>query len=1155
MTVAAPPFTLDAKYDVEDGEVLLTGVQALVRLLFDQLRADRRRGLRTAALVSGYQGSPLGTFDLTLQRSSRRLREALDVHWIAGVNEELAATAVWGSQQDALGPLARHDGVIGMWYGKAPGLDRSGDAMRHANLHGVGRLGGVLCAVGDDPQAKSSTFPTASEHALRDLGMPVYAPGSPQDIVDLGLHAYALSRYSGLWAAMKIVTVVADGLSTVKVHPERLWARPALTFDGTRWEHRQGRFFLPDTIAMERELFTRRFEAARSFADLNRVHHVEVEPGSPRVTIVAGGHSYLEVREALATLGLEDGPAIAAAGIRLLRLGLISPLSATMIADAATGVRDLVVVEEKRSFVEAQLREALYGATEQPRIWGKRGPTGAVLFPEDGDLPANRLVAPLYRVLRDCVDQPERLWAPRERLPLAPLTAPRAPMFCSGCPHSRSTIETSGSRVGAGVGCHAMVLWLDRGADSYTQMGGEGAHWVGRAPFTDVPHLVQNVGDGTFFHSASLVIRQAVSAGTTMTFKLLYNGVVAMTGGQDPAGMLDVPHLCRMLVAEGVSRVAVVAEDARAYGRVAWPAHTTVHGRQELAEVEAELSRTVGVSVLVFDQACAAELRRLRKRGQAPVRSTRVVINELVCEGCGDCGTKSNCLSVQPVDTAFGRKTQIDQTSCNTDYSCLDGDCPSFITLQSGPDHRERPVRPVSLPALPEPDRPPVRGPSGYGILLTGIGGTGVVTVNQVLATAAVLDGVNVRGQDQTGLAQKGGAVVSHLRILPGEIDVSSAVGDEGADVLLAFDPLVAVDPANLARTAASRTSTIAAAGIVPTSEMVRDPDVQAPGVEDLLGVLRSHTRASRLFTIDAGGLAEALLGDTTSANMIILGAAYQVGALPLAASSIARAIELNGVAVEQNHTAFAIGRAAIADPSALPKARRRGAIDRCPAPRSLELAGRLVAERGLRGDLLAGRAAELIEYQDLRLAHRFVRLLGDVRQAATNAGLDPTDLVEDVAAGFFHLLAYKDEYEVARLHLLPEAQRSVRAAVPQGRRLRYVLQPPLLRALGLQRKIHVPPALAHPAFRMLRSMRRVRGTWADPFGHMRIRRLERHLADQFEADVRELLGQLDAANVAQVSKLARLPLMIRGYESLKLASAARHAQERARLRSSLDVS
>jgi indolepyruvate ferredoxin oxidoreductase len=819
------------------------------------------------------------------------------------------------------------------------------------------------------------------------------------------------------------------------------------------------------------------------------------------------------------------------------------------------------VVEEKRPFLERFVREQLYDLAERPRVTGKRDERDAPLIPVDGELNADRLRPLLARRLGSRLEPRRSVKETndgpgRSQLTLLPVAPARTAAFCSGCPHNRSTVSGSGSPVGGGVGCHAMVMWLDRGAVSYNQMGGEGAQWIGRAPFTDVPHFVQNVGDGTFFHSGSLAVRAAVSAGATMTFKVLYNGVVAMTGGQDPAGQLDVPRLCQAMVAEGVTRIIVVSDDPSRYRRSSGlPAGTKVWDRDRLAEAERALAQVPGVTMLVYDQACANELRRLRKRGKAPERPRRVIINEAVCEGCGDCGAKSNCLSVHPVDTELGRKTQIDQGSCNTDYSCLDGDCPSFVTVTTAPGRaRERPT--PQLPAdIPDPERPGSSpSGSGYGIVATGIGGTGVVMLNQVLATAAFLDGLRVTGLDQTGLSQKAGPVVSHLRLWPADGPVpeaSSAVGEESADLLLALDLLVAADPKHLVRATKARTVTVASTSLVPTAAMVSGDESPAD-LGALIEAVRGRTRPGGLIEVDTLGLATTLFGDGVTANLIALGAAYQAGAVPLRASSIARAIELNGVAVERNKTAFLAGRLAVHDPGSLPVPRRSGELRRDPEPAQADAAARLAAERGLDGPaagLPARRAAELIAYQNAGYAARYLDLVGAAARSEAAVAGEPGALTEAVASAFFHLLAYKDEYEVARLHLLPEFDRALGEAVGGGRGVRYMLHPPVLRAFGLRKKIGLPAGVARPAFRALRAMRPLRGTALDPFGHTAVRRTERRLAAEYEAEVRAVLAGLSAANLGTAVELARLPLAIRGYEQIKLDAVARYEADLARLR------
>ena len=820
---ASDPLALEQKYRLETGRVLMSGVQALVRLPLDQHRADRRRGLDTATLISGYRGSPLGGLDQTVERHRDLLREH-QVVFISGVNEDLGATAVLGSQLAHLYGGARHDGVLGMWYGKAPGVDRSGDILRHANFAGIGRHGGVLALAGDDPQAKSSTLPTASEVAFYDFQMPVLFPGSVQDILDLGRLGFELSRYSGLWVAFKVVTDVADAVGTAEVDPDRVRiVDPAFVHDGRPWETRPIPGLLPPyTLDAEREIVYGRLEAARAFAAANGLNRITVESPGAWLGIVAAGKTYYDLRQALADLGLDDA-ALRRHGVRLLKLGMLYPLEREIVRTFARGLEEMLVVEEKRGFVELLLREALYDLPDRPRIVGKRDEAGQVLVPADGELDADLVARVLARRLerRVAVDSIRArvavIEAARERP--ASLTLARPPYFCSGCPHNRSTVVPEGSMAAGGIGCHGLAMNMGRNVIGITQMGGEGAQWVGLAPFVDVPHLFQQLGDGTLFHSGSLAIRQAVAAGTRVTFKILYNSAVAMTGGQDAAGAVPVPELTRQLEAEGVGRILVLTDEPGKYPtRCALGARCRGLASGPSGRGPADAARGAGGH--------GADLRSAMRRREATAPQARQaagsrdarVINELVCEGCGDCGVKSNCLSVQPVETEFGRKTQIHQSSCNKDYSCLRGDCPSFLTVVPAAGTRTRSrKRYVVDRALPEPE---LRVRRTAGLFLMGIGGTGVVTVNQILGTAALLDGKHVAGLDQTGLSQKGGPVVSHLRIGETAADVAGKVGVAEADAYLAFDLLVATSPVNLVR--ARPDLTIAVVSTTPGARRAR---------------------------------------------------------------------------------------------------------------------------------------------------------------------------------------------------------------------------------------------------------------------------------------------------------------------------------------------
>jgi indolepyruvate ferredoxin oxidoreductase len=1141
-------FTLDAKYRLQQGSVFLSGIQALVRLPLDQHRADRRRGLNTATLVSGYRGSPLGGLDVTLERN-RALLEEHQVVFISGVNEDLGATAVYGSQLANLFPQPKYDGVLGMWYGKGPGVDRTGDVFKHANYAGVGRRGGVLAVGGDDPLSKSSTLPTHSEVAFYDALFPVLFPGNVQEILDLGRLGFELSRYTGSWVGFKIVTNVADEVGTAEVGPDRLVVRdPGFTFEGGPWQPRQNLMLLPPFgLETEREIHYGRLEAAKAFAAANGLNRITVPTPGAWLGIAAPGKTYYDLREALLQLGLDD-EALRRHGIRLLRVGMLFPMEPGIVREFARGLEELLVIEEKRAFVELFVRDVLYNLSERPRVVGKSDVEGRPLVPADGELDADRIAQIVAARLEPRLSLPSitarvaLLQALRERP--QPLTLARQPYFCSGCPHNRSTVVPDGSLAAGGIGCHGMALMMNRRTIGITHMGGEGAQWAGMAPFTDMPHVFQNLGDGTYFHSGSLAVRQAVAAGATITFKLLYNSAVAMTGGQDAAGAMPVPELTRQLEAEGVRRIIVMTDEPDKYPRgVRWAQGVEVWHRDRLDEAQRVLRETPGVTALVYDQRCAAEKRRLRKRGKLPDPARRVYINEAVCEGCGDCGAKSNCLSVQPVETEFGRKTQIHQSSCNKDYSCINGDCPSFLTVvPRGPRRKERRSFTADRP-LPDPV---LRVPAGAGIFMTGIGGTGVVTVNQVLGTAALLDGKHVRGLDQTGLSQKGGPVVSHLKVLDRPDEVSNKIAAGEADCYLGFDILVATAPQNLDRARPDRTIAVVSTTQVPTGAMIGPSGLSFPDPGGLLTSIDRVTRKDENVYLDALGMAETLFDDHMAANLILLGAAYQAGAIPVTAAAIEQAIALNGVSVPMNTEAFRAGRLAVVDPGWAAGVRRRrvGAIEDV-APLTDE-ARRLVDEVGASGELrrlLEVRVPELIAYQDAAYARRYAEFVARVRTVEQAAVPGETRVGEAVARWLFKLMAYKDEYEVARLHLASKLAARLAAEYPDGVTVKYALQPPLLRALGLRKKLELGRWFDH-VFRALVAMRRLRGTALDPFGRAHVRRVERELPDEYRTLVEKALIGLSPETHERAVKVARLPDLIRGYEDIKLAGVQRFREE-----------
>ena len=1145
------PVSLEDRYALERGVVLLTGVQALVRLPIDQRRSDRARGLRTATLISGYQGSPLGGYDTELQRR-RSLLDAHDIVHQPALNEELAATAIMGSQLAHLRPEPLYDGVVGLWYGKAPGLDRAADAIRHANLMGVDAVGGALVCVGDDAQAKSSTVPSSSEPALYDLATPILVPADPQEVLDLGLHGIALSRSSGCWVGMKVATDVADGAATVEVGPERIEPRlPELVVDGAPFRHVvSARMFGPPLLALERSLHGPRTELARRYGTLNGLNRVTAGGPGARVGVAAMGKTYLDLRQALAALGLDDD-ALASRGVRLFKVAMPQPLDEAVVREFAAGLDEVVVVEEKRGFLEPRIKELLYGLPAAPRVVGKRDPDGAPLLPEAGALDADQIADAVGRRLRAAgIEARERLpaIAPAPRaLPLA-----RTPYFCSGCPHNSSTRVPEGTTVGAGIGCHAMVLLMpdSQAGDvvGVTQMGGEGAQWLGMAPFVADRHFVQNIGDGTFAHSGSLAVRAAVAAGGELTFKLLANAAVAMTGGQEVVGGLSVPQLTHLLAAEGVARTIVTTEDVERYRGVTLAANAELWDRSRIVEAQEVLASQGGVTALIHDQECAAEKRRKRKRGRLEDPPRRVFINERVCEGCGDCGRKSNCLSVVPVETELGRKTAIHQASCNRDYSCLDGDCPSFLTVVPARRRARAPSASAIGPdALPEPV---VRVPADdFGMRIAGIGGTGVVTVAQVLATAALLEGRFVRGLDQTGLAQKGGPVVSDVKWSTTEIDGTNRLTRGECDLYLACDPLVGADPANLVVAAADRTIAVVSTAQVATGRQVLDPAVGFP--DDLAGRIEALTRAGDGVRLDAQRLARQLWGSEQTANLLLVGAAYQAGALPVGADAIERAIELNGAAVDANVQAFRRGRQAVADPAGFERAVAPAVPEPEPAPAIADLvrarAGSELERRVRR------RVADLIGYQDAAYARRYAEAVERVRAAEAERAPDGgTALAEAVAFHLYKLMATKDEYEVARLHLGPEVRRAVEAEFGPGARVRWQLHPPVLRALGLKRKLSLGRGFT-PVFWVLRAARRLRGTPFDPFGYAHVRRVDRALLREYEALLDRIVAGLGPARHDLAVEIASLPDLVRGYDQVRLDSVERYRGRLAELRAAFE--
>jgi indolepyruvate ferredoxin oxidoreductase len=1100
---------LDSKYEQEDGAVYLTGIQALVRLPMDQMRRDRRAGLNTAAFISGYEGSPLGGYDLALARVKRLLDEHR-IHFVPGVNEDLAATSVFGSQiHHSLGQ-SRYDGVLGIWYGKGPGVDRSGDIFRHANIAGTGKNCAALVLGGDDHVSKSSTIPHQSDLSFYNLAMPVFYPGNTQETLDYGLLAIALSRFSGAWVAMKMVTNVCDAGGTVAVDPERL----AIHIPQGYEKKIDARLLIPITLMLEPEVLYRRLDAAREFARLNNVNRSFGAGDGAWLGIASAGKAYYDLMQALADLGLQRDD-LARAGIRIAKFGMTYPLEPRFTAEFARGLQTILVVEEKRSFLELQLREALYNSPDRPAILGKGDQTAAPLFSAAGELDPEiitRVVASLTELrpsgsgriaLLDEIDARERRMVPT-----------RGPNFCSGCPHNRSTLLLEGQMAGGGIGCHAMAAQLQHSHHAYTfltHMGGEGAPWIGMAPFVDRPHIFQNVGDGTYFHSASLAVEACIAAGVNITYKILYNSAVAMTGGQQAAGAVPVPELTHKLAADGVRQIAVLTDDLEKYQGVKLAANAQLRDRDDLPDVLREFEKLPGVTVIIYDQQCAAEKRRLRSRGKLAEPTLRFVIHEEVCEGCGDCVTQSNCLSLHPVETEYGPKTRIHQSSCNKDYSCVLGDCPSFVTvkLKPGTGQRRRP-----LPNLPETEVPPPRERVAigerYSILMPGIGGTGVVTVNALLATAAWIDGLSVITLDQTGLAQKGGAVVSSVILSEHPIEASAKIGYGNADLLLGFDLLGAGSADNLKRAQPSRTVAVVNTAEVPTGDAIRG-GLRLAGPGTVVDLINTYTRKDRNLFLDASRLAEGLFASHMAVNIFLLGAAWQGGLIPITEMAIEEAIRLNKVDAERNVQAFLWGRKYYHDAQAVES------LIAPPAPRA--------DDRGL----VERRTADLARYQDAAYAERYAAFVREVeaRQPA---------LAEAVARNLYKLMAYKDEYEVARLLTNPEREAQIRGMWEQVESIGYNLFPPLLRAMGLKKKLKLGGWFRGP-LRMLASLKGLRGTPFDLFGYAKVRREERALIGWYEQLVRGCLDRATHDNLPLAQEIVALPALIRGYENIKLAS------------------
>ncbi|PZR96170.1 MAG: indolepyruvate ferredoxin oxidoreductase family protein [Stutzerimonas stutzeri] len=1130
--------TLDDKYDLSKQQIFLTGTQAIVRMLLTQHERDRRAGLNTAGFVSGYRGSPLGGLDQQLARAGKQLKPA-NIVFQPGLNEDLAATAVWGTQQAELSGEGKYDGVFSLWYGKGPGVDRTGDVFRHGNMAGTSRHGGVLCLLGDDHTAESSTNAHQTEFVLVDRMMPILNPAGVQEIMDYSLHGFALSRFAGVWVGLKCVKDNIESTASVDGSVDRVSI--AIPDD----------FVMPpgglsirrelDFLDQEKRLHLYKRAAILAYLRANKLNQTILSGGqTPRIGIITVGKSYLDVRQALEELGLDEVRANDL-GIRLFKIACPWPLDPLELKAFAEGLDLVMVVEEKRSLIEVQLREELYGTAHQPMVIGKKDEQGEWLFPVHGALDPNDIAIALGARLLQYREDPalrtrlEEIAAAQGRLAEAIEVAKRTPYFCSGCPHNSSTVVPEGSRAYAGIGCHYMAQWMDRDTTGFTQMGGEGANWVGEAPFSKRGHVFQNLGDGTYTHSGSLAIRWAVASGVNITYKLLYNDAVAMTGGQQAEGHLSPDQMARQVAAEGVSRIAVVSDDPDKYpAGTLWPPGTTLHHRDDLDSVQRELATASGVSLLLYDQTCATEKRRRRKRGAYPDPDKRVIVNELVCEGCGDCGVKSNCVSVQPLETEFGRKRQIDQSNCNKDFSCVKGFCPSFVTVHGARPKKAEP-RTLDASALGAGDLPEPKVPAldrSFAVVVTGVGGTGVVTIGAILGMAAHLEGKGCGMIDMAGLAQKGGAVFSHVRLAPTPEAIHAIrVAAGQADLVLGCDLTVTGSKKVLGAIRQGRSAVVVNTAESMPGDFTRNADFSLP-TERLKRSIVSAAGRDSTHLVDATAAATTFLGNAIAANMFMLGYAWQFGAVPLSRASLLRAIELNGEAVAMNKQAFELGRRAAHDPAAL-----LAALAEAKAPTDARQLSQSLDE------IVARRVDFLTGYQNAAYAARYRDLVEKVR--AKEAGVLPgqSALAESVARYLFKLMAYKDEYEVARLYSDGAFRKQLAATFEQDSasgeplRLEFHLAPPLLAKrdpnTGLPRKMSLGPWMLG-AFGLLAKLKGLRGSAFDVFGYTQERKTERRLIADYEALVAEILGKLSPQNHALCVALAAIPEKIRGFGHVK---------------------
>lgn len=1132
---------LDDKYSVAAGTVLMTGTQALVRLPLMQRAADKGAGHDTAGFISGYRGSPLGGYDMEIMRARAHL-DAADIMFQPGLNEELAATAVWGTQMLQHVPRAKRDGVFGIWYGKGPGVDRAGDALKHGNMAGTHPLGGVLVCAGDDHAGKSSTVAHQSELALMNAGIPIFAPADAEDILNLGRLGFALSRYAGVYVALKLTNEVLEQTMTVDIEKELVANLPPTGELPPEGIHNRPTHV--DRLRSEVVFKRYRLPLVARFLAANPVDRTLFKAPEPKLGIITAGKVVGDVRQALSLLGLDDAAA-AALGISLLKVGCVHPLQPEALRSFALGHSELLFAEEKEGLVEQQAKSILYGAAGAPSIVGKYDDKGHDLLPKDVQLdPAAIALVILDRlsrlrpIPRDLAQRGERVASQAETaLGLSVPDVMRSPAFCSGCPHNRGTRVPEGSVAAGGIGCHAMAMLRQPEMLPSAQMGGEGAHWYSLARYTDVPHIFQNLGDGTYYHSGLLAIRGAIAAGVNITYKILYNDAVAMTGGQPHDGPLSVIAVARQVVAEGVAQCVVVSDMPERYKQGSIAPGVDVRHRDELDEVQRRLRVVPGVTVIIYEQECAAEKRRRRKRGKLIDPPRRLFINDMVCEGCGDCSAKSGCVSLWSKETELGRKRQIDQSSCNKDFSCKDGFCPSFVTVLGGRPRKQQSVASDALSKAAIADAPVAPVANSYNIMIAGIGGTGVVTIGALLAMAGHLEGKACSVMDMTGLSQKNGAVFSHVRIAQDKAALGSPrLGAAEADLVLAFDMIAARAKESAAAFDRGRTQMLMNEAIVPTAAFQSDPDASIDA-DALRRQFEALIGEGRVRLLDATAIGTALLGDSIASNLILLGFAAQHGLLPVSAQSVIEAIRLNGVAVSFNEQAFRIGRLMACNPDLV-----RGTMGGQASP--------VIAFDNLT-DIVDHRRRLLNDYQGTEYAERYVRLVSLIESAEERALPGSTKLAVAVARNLAKLMAYKDEYEVGRLYSQPAFRAQLAAAFEGSPRILYHLAPPFLArtdpATGRPRKMTFGPWMGI-IFRILAACKFMRGTPLDPFGYTAERRMERELINRYEAHIQEIVARLSADNHATAIAIARLPEQIRGFGHVKQANAARVAANEARL-------